>query len=80
MKKLDLIASTLLIVGGLNWGLVAIAEFDLVAWVFGEQFGTTNVASRVVYALVGIAAVYGIASLLGSRRATGAPHRAATTH
>ena len=80
MKKLDLIASTLLIVGGLNWGLVAIGEFDLVAWVFGEQFGTTNVASRVVYALVGIAAVYGLASLLGSRRATGAPHRAATTH
>jgi uncharacterized membrane protein YuzA (DUF378 family) len=80
MKKLDLIASVLLIVGGLNWGLVAIAEFDLVAWLFGEQFGTTNVASRVVYGLVGIAAVYAIASLAGSRRSVGAPQRAATTH
>jgi uncharacterized membrane protein YuzA (DUF378 family) len=67
MKKLDLLAATLLIVGGLNWGLVAIAEFDLVAWIFGEEFGTTNVVSRIVYGLVGLAAVYGIAALVGSR-------------
>jgi uncharacterized membrane protein YuzA (DUF378 family) len=80
MKKLDLIAAALLIVGGLNWGLVAIAEFDLVAWLFGEDFGTTNAASRIVYGLVGVAAVYGIASLLGSRRTTGAPQHAATSH
>ena len=65
MKKLDLLAGTLLVVGGLNWGLVALAEFDLVAWIFGEEFGTTNVASRIVYGLVGLAAVYGIASVLG---------------
>jgi len=65
MKKLDLIAGALLVVGGLNWGLVALAEFDLVAWIFGEEFGTTNAASRIVYGLVGVAAVYGIASLLG---------------
>jgi uncharacterized membrane protein YuzA (DUF378 family) len=80
MKKLDLLAATLLIVGGLNWGLVALAEFDLVAWLFGEDFGATNAASRVIYGLVGLAAVYGIASLLGSRRATGAPRPAATSH
>jgi uncharacterized membrane protein YuzA (DUF378 family) len=67
MKKLDLLAAALLIVGGLNWGLVALAEFDLVAWIFGEEFGTTNAASRVVYGLVGVAAVYGIASLLTRR-------------
>ena len=54
----------MLIVGGLNWGLVAIAEFDLVAWIFGVEFGETNAASRIVYGLVGLAAVYGIASLL----------------
>ena len=65
MKKLDLLAATLLIVGGLNWGLVALAEFDLVAWILGEEFGATNAASRVVYGLVGLAAVYGIASLVG---------------
>jgi uncharacterized protein len=63
MRKLDTIAALLLIVGGLNWGLVAIAEFDLVAWIFGEQFGSTNVGSRIVYGLVGVAAVYGIGSL-----------------
>ena len=64
MKKLDLLAATLLIVGGLNWGLVAVAKFDLVAWLFGLEFGETNGASRVVYGLVGLAAVYAIGSLL----------------
>jgi uncharacterized membrane protein YuzA (DUF378 family) len=72
MKKLDVPAAGLLIVGGLNWGLVAIAEFDLVAWIFGEEFGATNLVSRVVYGLVGLAAVYSIASLLGRRSAAGA--------
>jgi uncharacterized protein len=80
VRKLDLLAATLLIVGGLNWGLVAIAEFDLVAWIFGEEFGATNAASRIVYGLVGAAAVYGIASLVGSREGATAGRRAATTH
>jgi uncharacterized membrane protein YuzA (DUF378 family) len=69
------IAVALLIVGGLNWGLVAIAKFDVVAWLFGEDFGTTNAATRIVYGLVGLAAVYGIAALLGRRQSAGA-HRA----
>jgi uncharacterized membrane protein YuzA (DUF378 family) len=64
------IAAALVLVGALNWGLVAIAEFDLVAWIFGEEFGATNVASRIVYGLVGIAAVYGLAAMLASRRHT----------
>ena len=68
MKKLDLLAATLLIVGGLNWGLVAVAEFDLVAWIFGLEFGETNAASRIVYGLVGLAAVYGIGSLVSRAR------------
>ena len=63
MRKLDAVAMTLVIIGALNWGLVAIAEFDLVAWVFGLDFGETNAASRVVYALVGLAAVYEAARL-----------------
>jgi uncharacterized protein len=79
MKKLDLLAAALLIVGGLNWGLVALAEFDLVAWVFGEEFGTTNVASRIVYGLVGLAAVYGIASLAGRHRVDTAGSAAVTS-
>ena len=68
MKKLGALAAALLIVGGLNWGLVAIANFDLVAALFGLEFGETNAATRIVYGLVGLAAVYGIAWLLGSRR------------
>jgi uncharacterized membrane protein YuzA (DUF378 family) len=58
MKKLDVIAAVLLIVGGLNWGLVAIARFDLVAAVFGLDFGETNAVTRLVYGLVGLSAVY----------------------
>jgi uncharacterized protein len=71
MKKLDTLAAALLLVGGLNWGLVAVAEFDLVAWICGGMdFGETNAVSRVVYGLVGAAAVYGIGSLVSSRRST----------
>ena len=58
MKKLDLIAVVLLIVGGLNWGLVAIARFDLVAALSGLDFGETNALTRIVYGLVGLSAVY----------------------
>jgi uncharacterized membrane protein YuzA (DUF378 family) len=58
MKALDLITAALVIVGGLNWGLVAIAEFDLVATLVGEEFGETTALSRIVYGLVGLSAVY----------------------
>jgi uncharacterized membrane protein YuzA (DUF378 family) len=68
MKKLDALAAALVLIGGLNWGLVAVAEFDLVAWIFGLEFGETNAASRVVYGLVGLAAVYGIGALVARRR------------
>jgi uncharacterized membrane protein YuzA (DUF378 family) len=76
VKKLDTLAAALVIVGGLNWGLVALAEFDLVAWIFGEEFGATNVASRIVYGLVGVSAIYLIGSLL-SRRESVATHEPA---
>ena len=58
MKALNIVTAILLIIGGLNWGLVAIAEFDLVAAVFGLEFGKSNLASRIVYALVGLSALY----------------------
>src|SRR4051812_31684789 len=77
MKPFDAIAAALVLVGALNWGLVAIANFDLVAWIFGEEFGTTNAASRIVYGLVGIAGVYGITALLARRRHTTAHHTGA---
>ena len=68
MKKLDVLAAALVVVGGLNWGLVALAEFDLVAALVGLDFGETNAASRVVYGLVGLAAVYQIAQQAAIRR------------
>lgn len=54
MKTIDIIAMILIIVGGINWGLVGLFQFDLVAAIFGSM----NAISRVVYSLVGISAVY----------------------
>ena len=68
MKKLDVLTAALVVVGGLNWGLVAVAEFDLVAALVGLEFGETNPLSRAVYGLVGLAAVYQIAQHAAIRR------------
>ena len=54
MKNLDLVANILLVVGGLNWGLVGAANFDLVAAIFGSM----SPLSRIIYVLVGLAALY----------------------
>jgi uncharacterized protein len=64
VKGLNIIALILVIVGALNWGLVALFEWDLVAEIFGESFGTTNVVTRIVYGLVGLAGVYLAVTLL----------------
>jgi len=59
MKTLDVIATVLLVVGGLNWGLVALANFDLVAFLTGAGgFGGKNVLGALVYGLVGLSALY----------------------
>ena len=58
MKGINVLALVLVIVGALNWGLVALFEWDLVAELFGETFGTTNVATRIIYGLVGLAGLY----------------------
>ncbi len=58
MRTLDVVAAVLLVIGGLNWGLVGIAHFDLVAAIFGMKFGETSMLSAAVYALVGLAALY----------------------
>ena len=68
MKTFDILAAGLVIVGGLNWGLIAVAEFDLVAALVGLDFGETNAVSRIVYGLVGLAAVYQIAQQAAIRR------------
>jgi len=59
MKPLDVVAAVLLVVGGLNWGLVGVANFDLVATLFGAG----SILAKVVYTLVGVSAVYQALSL-----------------
>ena len=54
MSILYRIALALVIIGGINWGLIGLLQFDLVAWLFGGQ---DSVISRIVYGLVGISAV-----------------------
>jgi uncharacterized membrane protein YuzA (DUF378 family) len=51
------ISGALAVIGALNWGLVGLARFDLVAEIFGMKFGETNAATRIIYGLVGIAGV-----------------------
>jgi uncharacterized protein len=80
VKAVNLLAATLLIVGGLNWGLVAIAEFDLVATLVGLEFGETNAVSRAIYGLVGLAAVYAIGLLVAARDRVAVDPRTSTSH
>ena len=58
-KSLDVAAYSLLLIGALNWGLLGLFGFDLVAAIFGSM----SVVSRLVYALVGAAALYDLISL-----------------
>ena len=52
---LDKIALALVVIGGINWGLIGIFRFDLVAWICGGQ---ASVVARIIYTLVGIAALW----------------------
>lgn len=63
---MDKIALCLLVIGGLNWGLVGIFSFDLIAWAFG---GSGAVISRILYILVAVAALWCI-SLIFRRTGT----------
>jgi len=67
MNILNKLTLLLLIVGGLNWGLVGLLDFDLVAALFGDM----SLLSRVVYSLVGLSALYQLIPLFageGSRK------------
>jgi uncharacterized protein len=59
LNSVDWVALVLMIIGGLNWGLVGLFGYNLVTWVFGDM---TNI-SRIVYLLVGISAVWSIFAL-----------------
>lgn len=60
MRIVEWIAKILLVIGGINWGLVGIMEYDLVAALFGDM----TTAARVVYVLVGLAALYVLIDML----------------
>ena len=62
MKALDVLAAVLLVVGGLNWGLWGAFNFDLVAAIGG---GSSGMLAKVIYCLVGLAAVYQALSVKG---------------
>ena len=64
MRLLRSLFLLLVIVGGLNWLLVGLFKFDLVASLTGNTFGQTNLLSSVVYALVGISAIALLPTLL----------------
>ena len=64
MSILDRIALALVVISGINWGLVGIFRFDLVAWMFGGQ---AAIVSRIIYTLVGIAALWCITLIFRSR-------------
>lgn len=67
MKSFDVISGILLVVGGLNWGLVGIFGFDLVATIFGDM----TAISRVVYTLVGLSGLYQALSFKAMQRRWG---------
>jgi uncharacterized membrane protein YuzA (DUF378 family) len=62
MRAINLLTLTLVIIGGLNWGLVGLFNFDLVAAIFGEM----SPLSRIVYILVGASALWQLIPLLKS--------------
>ena len=66
MIVIDRIALILAIIGGLNWGSIGLFRFDIVAWLCGGQ---TSVVSRIIYTLVGLAALWCISLLARSRDA-----------
>jgi len=75
MKALNLITLILLIVGGLNWGLVGAFQFDLVAAIFGDG----SAMSRLVYVVVGLSALWQIMPLMKAF-SVGEPHAEANHH
>ena len=64
-KRMDTLALILSIIGSLNWGLVGIFKFDLVAWLFGGQ---ASVVSRIIYTVVGLAGLWCISLLFRRNR------------
>lgn len=69
MKALDKTALALVIIGAINWGLIGIFSFDLVAWIFGGQGA---IISRVIYTLVALSGIWCVSLLFSSGGETAA--------
>lgn len=54
MKILDILTGIILIIGGLNWGLMAFIDFNLIAWIFRDM----NILTRVIFLVIGLSALY----------------------
>lgn len=65
---LDKISLVLTIIGAINWGLIGLFQFDLVAWIFGGQGA---IISRIIYTVIALAGIWCISLLFQSNRATG---------
>ena len=57
---MDIVSLILVIIGAINWGLVGLFRFDLVAWIFGSQ---AAVMSRIIYTVIGLAGIWCISLL-----------------
>jgi uncharacterized protein len=73
MKTLNVVSFVLVLVGALNWGLVGIARIDLVAAIFGMQFGETSALSSAVYLLVGASALFQAVTFASTERRSSVP-------
>ena len=72
MNVLDWIVIILVVIGGLNWGLIGFFKYDLVAKIFGDM----SMTSRIIYDIVGLAALYQIIRVLmmsGAKKPAAAP-------
>lgn len=66
MRIVNNIALIFSIIGGINWGLIGLFKFDLVAWICGGQ---DSILSRIIYTIVGLAAIWCISLLFNNRTA-----------
>jgi uncharacterized protein len=63
LNPLEWLSAIVLVVGGINWGLVGLFQFDVVAELTGEEFGSTNGLTNAIYIAVGISALYTLIGL-----------------
>ena len=75
MNPMDYVVWLLLIIGGLNWGLWGAFEFDVVAEIFG---GNTEVVSKVIYIIVGVAAIWSLIRVFTMKKGDKAPEAMTT--